>query len=367
MFTSKKSVMLNQDKRIVSIVKDGLFSFFDSETFQELASDNEYENLIGKVKIAVPLFSSHIFFFVGSCDTGFTPNQLLIWDDFHLVKLAILQFESNIVTIAVNHIVFAVLLNNAILVYNTATLALVGEYGNFLAVPNSFTLSNVGLPIVMAMTNKNKASFSITLFFFNHSEGVIKTTKTRLHSKLNSVGCIRLSNEGELLAATNIEGNKIHVFCCKTLQTKFCITQNYKYNELSKLVFSKDNSFLLLHGTYESKVYIFALKKTEQIGDDSDCSCAESEDSDSELDSLENEALGYSRKKRPIVEYVSYRFVVDDYKEYKIERNKDSRTHFIFEQNNGLRIIDDSGIIEQIEMDFKTKKCRKVKSVIVEF
>lgn len=116
-------MFINQNNTLLSIATDRGYKIYESYNFIQVSEDDDYQDLIGPLKIALNFYESHLVFFVGTEDnTTFLTNHLIIWDEIKKMKLGVIMLRENILDVYVNKEGIYLLVRNKILVFGIKNL-----------------------------------------------------------------------------------------------------------------------------------------------------------------------------------------------------------------------------------------------------
>jgi hypothetical protein len=116
-------MFLNQNNTLLSIATDKGYKIFESYNFLQVSEEDDFQDLIGSLKIALPFYESHIVFFVGKEDnTTFLSSHLIVWDEIKKMKIGVIMLKENILDAYANKEAIYILVKNKILVFGLKNL-----------------------------------------------------------------------------------------------------------------------------------------------------------------------------------------------------------------------------------------------------
>jgi len=116
-------MFLNQNNTLLSIATDKGYKIFESYNFLQVSEDDDYQDLVGSLKIVLPFYESHIVFFVGKeHNTTFLSSHLIVWDDIKKMKIGVIMLKENILDAYANKEAIYILVKNKILVFGLKNL-----------------------------------------------------------------------------------------------------------------------------------------------------------------------------------------------------------------------------------------------------
>lgn len=87
---------LNQNNSIVTMFdrKRGGYNMYETMSLKKISEDDDYQQLMGPLRFFIPLFESHICYFVGTAyNQNFPPDQIIIWDESKKRKAGIVLLK----------------------------------------------------------------------------------------------------------------------------------------------------------------------------------------------------------------------------------------------------------------------------------
>jgi hypothetical protein len=130
MSTNRKSkiqvngIFINQDNSLVSAATDKGYRIYESYNFVQVSEDDEIQDLIGPLKIAIPFYESHLVMFVGKDATSTFPHsQLVIWDDIKKMKIGVILLKEKIIDAQMTKEAIFIMVPNKILIFNAKDLS----------------------------------------------------------------------------------------------------------------------------------------------------------------------------------------------------------------------------------------------------
>ena len=128
-YTNKKlnciinGMYLNQDNSLLCIATDKGFQIFDSYNFVQLSVEDEYQDLIGPLKLAIPFYESHLVMLVGKNEFSTFPNShLILWDDIKKLKIGVIILKEKIIDAKIFKEAIYIMITNKILIFGTRNL-----------------------------------------------------------------------------------------------------------------------------------------------------------------------------------------------------------------------------------------------------
>jgi hypothetical protein len=119
-------IFINQDNSLVSIATDTGYKIYESYNFVQVSEDDEYQDLIGALKIAIPFYESHLVMIVGKDeDSVFPHSHVVLWDDMKKIKIGVILLKEKIFDAQITKESIFILLSNKIMIFNTKDLSYV--------------------------------------------------------------------------------------------------------------------------------------------------------------------------------------------------------------------------------------------------
>jgi len=113
----------NEDNTLICFATDKGYKIFESYNLKRVSEEDEFQELIGDILIAIPFYESNIVIFVGSDkNLNFPSNQVVIWDDVKRKKLGIIILKEKIYSVQVHKEAIYVQIFNKILAFEFTTL-----------------------------------------------------------------------------------------------------------------------------------------------------------------------------------------------------------------------------------------------------
>jgi len=162
-------MFVNQNNTMLSIATDKGYKIYETYNFLQLSEEDDYQDLIGSLKIALTFYESHLLFLVGKEDnTTYLSSHLIVWDDIKKMKIGVIILKENIIDAYVNKEAIYLLVNSKILVFGLRKL-------NYLCTirdvdhlkTNSLCISRNSNPVVVATfpsTRTNQLKVSKCIF-----------------------------------------------------------------------------------------------------------------------------------------------------------------------------------------------------------
>jgi hypothetical protein len=119
-------IFINQDNSLVSIATDKGYKIYESYNFLQVSEDDEFHDLIGPLKIAIPFYESHLVMIVGKDESSIFPHtHLVLWDDMKKLKIGVILLKEKIIDAQITKEAIFILLPNKIMIFNTRDLSYV--------------------------------------------------------------------------------------------------------------------------------------------------------------------------------------------------------------------------------------------------
>jgi hypothetical protein len=116
-------MFINQNNTLLSVATDKGYKIYESYNFLQVSEDDEYQDFIGSLRIALTFYESHLVFFVGKEENStFLSNHLIVWDDIKKMKIGVIMLKENIIDAYVNKEGIFLLVKNKILVFGLRNL-----------------------------------------------------------------------------------------------------------------------------------------------------------------------------------------------------------------------------------------------------
>lgn len=116
-------MFMNQDNSLLTIATNSGYKVFESYNFLQVSEDDEIQDLIGALKIAIPFYESHLIMFVGRDETStFQHNQLVLWDDIKKKKIGVIILKEKIIDAKIFKEGIYIMITNKILIFDTKNL-----------------------------------------------------------------------------------------------------------------------------------------------------------------------------------------------------------------------------------------------------
>jgi hypothetical protein len=153
-------MFINQNNTLLSIATDKGYKIYESYNFIQVSEDDDYQDLIGSLKIALTFYESQLVFFVGKEDNStFLSNHLIIWDDIKKMKKGVIMLKENILDVYLNKEGIYILVRNKILVFglnNLNYLYTIHDVDHIKT--NSLYISRNSNPVVIAIIPSTRSN-----------------------------------------------------------------------------------------------------------------------------------------------------------------------------------------------------------------
>jgi len=116
-------IFINQDSSLLSIATDKGFKIFETYNFIQISEEDEIQDLIGSLKIAIPFYESYLIMLVGKNENSiFAPNHLVIWNDIKKMKIGMIILNDKIIDAKIFKDLIYILIPQKILLFGTRNL-----------------------------------------------------------------------------------------------------------------------------------------------------------------------------------------------------------------------------------------------------
>lgn len=116
-------IFMNQDNSLLSIATDKGYKIYESYNFLQVSEEDELQELIGALKIAIPFYESHLVLFVGKNEhSTFPQSHLVLWDDIKKLKIGVIMLKERIIDAKIFKEAIYILVPDKILIFDTRTL-----------------------------------------------------------------------------------------------------------------------------------------------------------------------------------------------------------------------------------------------------
>lgn len=132
------------------MTNDG-YRLYETNNFTLVNDVDDYQNLIGNLKLAIPLFKSRIILFVGKEDNpSFPDTQLVVWDDMRRMKIGMIILKEKIINFYLTKNAIFIMIKHKMLVFELVTLKYVCSFEDVDLPINKMSISLMTNPIIMA-------------------------------------------------------------------------------------------------------------------------------------------------------------------------------------------------------------------------
>ena len=88
-------IFLNQNNSLLSVASKTGYKIFETYNFLQVSEDDDLQEVLGSLKIAIPFYDSQLIAFVGSDDNvTFPSTQFVIWDDIKKKKIGFIMLKN---------------------------------------------------------------------------------------------------------------------------------------------------------------------------------------------------------------------------------------------------------------------------------
>ena len=209
------------------------------------------KKFIGGLSYISVLYQCNIMCLIGSgANINYSPNKILLWDDFEQKIIKILTFKSPIKKIKMYKDMIVICLSDTVYLYTFYDLVL----KNFINIPNNdngiIDIQKLYDTYVLATLDNKKGSFQIQKL--NHPD--IKT----ISGHISQVGYIVFSKDGKYLATCSIKGTVIRIWDVNTFSKLQELRRGTEPATMTCICFSPSNKFLACSST-RGTIHVFKL------------------------------------------------------------------------------------------------------------
>jgi WD40 repeat protein len=196
------SVGFNQDHGCFACGTETGFRIYNCDPFKETF---RRETDGAGIAIVEMLFRCNVLALVGGGkNPRYSPNKVMIWDDFQSRCIGELSFRSEVRAVRLRRDCIVVVLEHKIYVYSFENLKVLHQIETLSNMKGICALSPASTACVLACPGQRRGEVRIELY------SVKKTRFVQAHE--SSLACLALSQSGSLLATASTKGTLIYVF-----------------------------------------------------------------------------------------------------------------------------------------------------------
>jgi len=238
----------NQDGSCFTYGSENGFRVFSTNGFRELIS----RKMDGGLKIVEMINRSNIFALVGGGrNPVYSPNKVIIWDDYSTKIVRELTFQQNVLNVKLSDQRIYVVLRNSIWIYELENPKIIGKIATGDNPAGLIALSQDGTVIAYPSAFGEAAVQTVKE---NHAE----TRKTSIKAHKGDLVCISLSRDGKLLATASTRGTLIRLFDTNKGTQINEFRRGMEPAQIYGLFFD-DNSTRLACSSNRGTVHVFSL------------------------------------------------------------------------------------------------------------
>ncbi|CAM6011917.1 unnamed protein product [Sphagnum balticum] len=196
------SVGFNQDHGCFACGTETGFRIYNCDPFKETF---RRETDGAGIAIVEMLFRCNVLALVGGGkNPRYSPNKVMIWDDFQSRCIGELSFRSEVRAVRLRRDCIVVVLEHKIYVYSFENLKVLHQIETLSNMKGICALSPASTACVLACPGQRRGEVRIELY------SVKKTRFVQAHE--SSLACLALSQSGSLLATASTKGTLIYIF-----------------------------------------------------------------------------------------------------------------------------------------------------------
>ncbi|CAK9230087.1 unnamed protein product, partial [Sphagnum troendelagicum] len=196
------SVGFNQDHGCFACGTETGFRIYNCDPFMETF---RRETDGAGIAIVEMLFRCNVLALVGGGkNPRYSPNKVMIWDDFQSRCIGELSFRSEVRAVRLRRDCIVVVLEHKIYVYNFENLKVLHQIETLSNMKGICALSPASTACVLACPGQRRGEVRVELY------SVKKTRFVQAHE--SSLACLTLSQSGALLATASTKGTLIYIF-----------------------------------------------------------------------------------------------------------------------------------------------------------
>lgn len=264
------NIAFNQDKTLLVLATSKGYKIFETDTYTSVQYEEEFQDVLGPLKQAMTLYSSHIIIFFGTKENeAYLNNQIIVWDDAINRKIGQIFLKESVSNFHLSRRLLIVICSAKALIFELKTFKFITAIDKINCNSKLFAFCNND--ICAYNTWKNKKQVIVHRFYFDKQTYLIKGQKKMLlYTSFIDLQNVVLSDSGNRLMITSIFGNKLHIYNSNNFQLEFCLFLGTKISAIDNLQFDSvsENKILFIYD--QKNLYIYSTKLNEE---DLKCHC----------------------------------------------------------------------------------------------
>lgn len=360
------SIRFNQDQSLFSLATSRGYKIFLSKTLRPVSEHTDTIRDLGPLAVAMTYFKSPLVFFLPhKTNQSYHCNEITIFDDSEQKKISSFKIkneENEILDFLVGRNELFVITKSQILILEILKMEVITIIENI--DPNSQLISYnfydfIAYTKLNDEINENKGK-NVYVNFFNHKDhkALYKFNRT-IKSCFEKIQCIGISPTGNIVAVTNITGNKIHLYYTNKSRLKECLYLSTSPNIIEKILFSikKENYLMLLKRVSEKNIKnkkVFSIYKlNKNFVENPECYCKKYNDNGTIKDAFKDKVkkkeggfLGFFKKEPKNTDFKDEHAKGEIKGDLRVNNGKIGEDNFIgFDgmKNKGIIVINKGG------------------------
>lgn len=188
--TTIHGIFMNQNNTLLSVATNNGYKIYESYNYLQVSEEDEFQDLIGPLKIAIPFYESSLVIFVGNDDNNVFPsNQIIVWDDLRSKKIGFIMLREKILDLQVTKEVIYVMIPDKIILFSMLTFEYVYTITdvNHIKCPKLYISLGVNPAILIHVPNSRPNQLKLTKCKYNNLILVLMNSKYQVRGKIHMV------------------------------------------------------------------------------------------------------------------------------------------------------------------------------------